>query len=78
MYVLVNKVRIKQGTLHYLQNDENKYVDVSKDYKNYFNDIILEKVNNRHCGEKRYPTNNELYLALHRLLTVRRSWGLAF
>ncbi|KAJ8430318.1 hypothetical protein Cgig2_028774 [Carnegiea gigantea] len=46
--ILVRKVRVKQGTLCYHQNDENKYVDVSKDYEIYSNATILQKVNTKH------------------------------
>ncbi|KAJ8439083.1 hypothetical protein Cgig2_009226 [Carnegiea gigantea] len=40
--ILVKKVRVKQETLCYRRNDENKCVDVSKDYENYFNTTVLE------------------------------------
>ncbi|KAJ8426541.1 hypothetical protein Cgig2_002061 [Carnegiea gigantea] len=42
--ILVRKVRVKQGTLRYHRNDKNKCIDVSKDYENYFNATVLEKV----------------------------------
>jgi len=70
---LVRKLRIKQGTLCYRQNDENKCVDVSRNYGNYFNATVLEKVNTEPCGEERYPAEDEFYLALPRLLTARRN-----
>ncbi|KAJ8430480.1 LOW QUALITY PROTEIN: hypothetical protein Cgig2_021726 [Carnegiea gigantea] len=74
MSILVKKVRIKHGTLRYHWNDENKCMNVSKDHENYFNAIILKKVNIECHGEGGYPANNELFLALHRLLTERRNW----
>ncbi|KAJ8431209.1 hypothetical protein Cgig2_020320 [Carnegiea gigantea] len=76
--ILVKKVRIRQAKLHYRRNDENRSVDVSKDYENYFNATILEKVNTERHGEERYPVDDEFYPALHRLLTARRTWGLTF
>ena len=42
--ILVRKIRVKQWTLFYRQNEENKYADVSKDYENYFNVTVLEKL----------------------------------
>ncbi|KAJ8431702.1 hypothetical protein Cgig2_022324 [Carnegiea gigantea] len=43
MSALVKKVRIKKETLCYRRNGENKCVDVSKDYENYFNATVFEK-----------------------------------
>ncbi|KAJ8435462.1 hypothetical protein Cgig2_021095 [Carnegiea gigantea] len=65
--ILVKKVRVKQGTLPYRRNDENKCVDVSKNYENYFNVVVLEKVNTKRRGPKIYPDEEEFYPALHRL-----------
>ncbi|KAJ8423333.1 hypothetical protein Cgig2_021289 [Carnegiea gigantea] len=48
--ILVRKVRVKQGTLRYRRNDENKCIDVSKDYENYFNATVLEKAHTEHHG----------------------------
>ncbi|KAJ8431097.1 hypothetical protein Cgig2_007513 [Carnegiea gigantea] len=63
--VLAKKARIKQGALRYRRHNENKCVDVSKDYENYFNATVLEKVNTeRHAGEG-YPAKDEFYPALH-------------
>ena len=76
--ILVRKVRVKQATLHYRRNDENKCVDVSKDYENYFNATVLEKVNTERRGPEVYPVEDEFYPVLHRLLTARRNWGSAF
>jgi len=70
---LVRKLRVKQGTLRYRRNDENKCVDVSRDYENYFNATVLEKVNTELRGEERYPVEDEFYPALNRLLTARRN-----
>jgi len=67
------KVRVKQGTLCYRRNDENKCVDVSRYYGNYFNTIVLQKVNTELRGEERYPVEGKFYPALHRLLTARRN-----
>ena len=63
--ILVRKVRVKQGTLRYRRNDENKCVDVSKDYENYFNATVLEKVDTERRGPEIYPTEGEFYPALH-------------
>ncbi|KAJ8443398.1 hypothetical protein Cgig2_018831 [Carnegiea gigantea] len=76
--ILVTKARVKQGTLRYRRNDENRCVDVGKDYKNYFNTAVLEKVNTERRGPEMYPTEGEFYPALHRLLTARRNWGSTF
>ncbi|KAJ8430028.1 hypothetical protein Cgig2_010957 [Carnegiea gigantea] len=76
--ILVKKVRVKQGTLRYQRNDENKYVDVSKDYENDLTATILEKVNTQRHGPKIHPTEEEFYPTLHRLLIGRRNWGLTF
>ena len=76
--ILVRKVRVKQGTLRYRRNDENKCVDVSKDYENYFNATVLEKVNIKHRGPEIYTVEEEFYPALHKLLTRRRNWGSTF
>ncbi|KAJ8426818.1 hypothetical protein Cgig2_022599 [Carnegiea gigantea] len=73
--ILLKKVRIKQGTLHYHQDDQNKCVDVSKDYENYFNATVFEKVDTERCGGEGYPAEDQFYPALHRLLTRRRNWG---
>jgi len=73
--ILVMKVRVKQGTLRYRGNDENKLVNVSKDYESYFNGSVLEKVNTERRGPEIYPTEGEFYPALHRLLTARSNWG---
>ena len=62
---LVKKVRIKQGTLHYVRNDKHKFVDACKDYENYFNVTVLEKVNTECRGEERYPAEDDFYSALH-------------
>ncbi|KAJ8425005.1 hypothetical protein Cgig2_025384 [Carnegiea gigantea] len=67
--ILVRNVRVKQGTLRYRRNDENKCVDVSKDYENYFNATVLKTVNTERRGPEIYPTEEEVYPALHRLLT---------
>ena len=74
--MLVRNVRVKQGTLRYRRNDENKYVDVSKDYENYFNAIVLEKVNTERHGPKIYSAKGEFYPVLHRLRIGKRNWGL--
>ncbi|KAJ8435556.1 LOW QUALITY PROTEIN: hypothetical protein Cgig2_015411 [Carnegiea gigantea] len=76
--ILVKKVIVKKGTLRYHRNNKNKYVDVSKDYKNCFNVTMLEKVNTGHYGKQRYLVEDEFYPILHRLITRRRSWGLTF
>ncbi|KAJ8434538.1 hypothetical protein Cgig2_004304 [Carnegiea gigantea] len=76
--ILVKKVRVKQGTLRYRRNDGNKCVDVSKDYKNYFSAIVLEKINTKRRGPEIYPAEGEFYPALHRLLTARRNWRPTF
>jgi len=70
---LVKKVRIKQGILHYHRSDENKCTDVSKDYENYFNTTVLEKVDTKHGRREGYPAEVKFYLALHMLLTGRRN-----
>ena len=49
--ILVRKIRVKQGALRYRRNDENKCVDVSIDYGNYFNATVSEKVNTEPHGE---------------------------
>jgi len=77
-FLLIRKVRVKQGTLCYRRNDENKCVDVSKDYENYFNVTVLEKVNTERRDPEIYPTEEEFYLALYSLLTARRNWGPTF
>ncbi|KAJ8445797.1 hypothetical protein Cgig2_027878 [Carnegiea gigantea] len=46
-------------------------MDVSKDYENYFNATVLEKVNTERRGEERYPTDDEFYSALHRKKELR-------
>jgi len=71
--ILVRKIRVKQGTLRYRRNDE--CVDVSRDYENYFNATVLEKVNIERRGEERYLVEDKFYPALHRLITARRNWG---
>jgi len=76
--ILVRKVRVKQGILRYRRNDENKCVDVGKDYENYFNATVLEKVNTERRGPEIYPIEEEFYPALHRLLATRRNWGPTF
>ena len=76
--IFVRKVRVKQGTLRYRRNDENKCVDISKDYENYFNATVLEKVNIKHRGPEIYTTEEEFYPALHKLLTRRRNWRSTF
>ena len=76
--ITTKKVRIKQGTLRYHRNDENKCVDVIKDYENYFNATVLKKVNTEFRGEERYPVEDEFYQNLCRFLTRRRNWGLTF
>ncbi|KAJ8430068.1 hypothetical protein Cgig2_028780 [Carnegiea gigantea] len=72
------EVKVKKGTLRYRQNDENKCVDASKDYENYFNATVLEKVNTERHDPEIYPTEGELSPALHRLLTARRNWRPTF
>ncbi|KAJ8423627.1 hypothetical protein Cgig2_001694 [Carnegiea gigantea] len=73
--ILVRKVRVEQGTLRYRQNDESKCVHISKDYENYFNATVLEKVNTERRGPEVYPVEEEFYPVLYRLLTARRNWG---
>jgi len=73
--ILVRKVRVKQGTLRFRRNDENKCVNVSKDYENYFNAIVLEKANTERRGPEIHPIEEEFYPSLHRLLAARRNWG---
>ena len=63
-FILVRKLRIRQGTRRYRRNYENKYVDVSRDYGNYFNAIVLEKVNTEPRREERHPVEEEFYPAL--------------
>ncbi|KAJ8436144.1 hypothetical protein Cgig2_033639 [Carnegiea gigantea] len=65
-------------TLLYRRNDENKCVDVSKDYENYFNATILEKVNTECRGPEIYLAEEEFCPTLHRLLIGRRNWGSTF
>ncbi|KAJ8426999.1 LOW QUALITY PROTEIN: hypothetical protein Cgig2_028204 [Carnegiea gigantea] len=76
--ILVEKVRVKQGTLRSRRNDEKKCVDVSEDYENYFNATVLEKVNTKHRGQETYLADEEFYPTLYRLLTGRSNWGLTF
>ncbi|KAJ8429201.1 LOW QUALITY PROTEIN: hypothetical protein Cgig2_032987 [Carnegiea gigantea] len=72
------KVRIKQGILLYRRNDENKCVNVSKDYENYFNATFVKKVNTECRGPEIYPAEEEFYPTLHWLLIGRRNWGSTF
>ncbi|KAJ8424535.1 hypothetical protein Cgig2_025752 [Carnegiea gigantea] len=72
--ILVGKVRVNRGTLRYRRNDENKCVNVSKNYENYFNAAVFEKVNTERRGPEIYPAEEEFYPTLHRLLTGRRNW----
>jgi len=53
-FILVRKVRVKQETLRYHQHDVQKCVDVTKDYENYFNATVFEKVNNECRDPERY------------------------
>ncbi|KAJ8429262.1 LOW QUALITY PROTEIN: hypothetical protein Cgig2_027543 [Carnegiea gigantea] len=62
-YILVRKVGVMQGTLRYRRNDENKCVDVSQDYENYFNATVLEKVNIECHGPEICPAEDKFYPA---------------
>jgi len=74
--ILVRKIRVKQGALRYRRNDENKCVDVSIDYGNYFNAMFRRRSTPNLMGK--YPVEDEFCPALHRLLTARRNWGVTF
>ncbi|KAJ8424736.1 LOW QUALITY PROTEIN: hypothetical protein Cgig2_027769 [Carnegiea gigantea] len=69
--ILVRKSQARDS-----RNDEIKCVDVSKDYENYFNAIVLAKVNTKRHGPKIYSAKEEFYPILHRLLIGKRNWGL--
>ena len=69
---------MRKDMLRYRRNDENKCVDVTKNYKNYFIATVLEKLNTECRGKERYLVDDEFYATLHRLLIARRNWGLTF
>ncbi|KAJ8428336.1 hypothetical protein Cgig2_006522 [Carnegiea gigantea] len=75
--ILVKKARVKPGAFCCCGNGVKKCVEVSKDYKNYFSATVLEKVNAEHCGQETY-LGKEFYIALYKLLTGRRNWGLIY
>ena len=72
--ILVQKLRANQGTLRYCMNNKKKWIDLSKDYENYFNATVLEKVNTECCGQETYTAEEEFYPALYRLLIRRRNY----
>jgi len=55
-------------------NNKKKWIDLSKDYENYFNATVLEKVNTECCGQETYTVEEEFYPALYRLLIRRRNY----
>ncbi|KAJ8427651.1 hypothetical protein Cgig2_010664 [Carnegiea gigantea] len=57
--ILVRKVRIRQGTLLIVEMTRTNV----KNYENYFNATVLEKVNPERCGEERYHVDDEFYQA---------------
>ena len=64
---LVRKVSQATDT-SLLSECENKCVDVSKDYENYFNATILEKVNTKCRGPEIHTIEEEFYPTLYMLV----------
>ena len=74
----VRKEKMRLGTLSYSYNDEKSCINVCKGYANFFDAMVLEKVNIESNGDEKFPVTPLFYLTLHRLLTLRRNWGVDF
>ena len=74
----VRKEKMRRGTLSYSYNDEQSCINVCKGYANFFDAMVLEKVNTEFNGDEKFLVTPSFYPALHRLLTLRRNWGVDF
>ncbi|KAJ8421404.1 LOW QUALITY PROTEIN: hypothetical protein Cgig2_017481 [Carnegiea gigantea] len=74
----IRKEKVQKGTLSYSYNDEKSCINVCRDYANFFNAMVLEKVNMDSNGDKKFLVTPSFYPAPHKLLTLRRNWGVDF
>ncbi|KAJ8448608.1 LOW QUALITY PROTEIN: hypothetical protein Cgig2_010495 [Carnegiea gigantea] len=76
--IWVRKEKVRKGTPSYSYNDEKSCINVCRDHVNFFDAMILEKVNTQSNGDEKFLVIPSFYPALHRLLTLRRNWGVDF
>ena len=74
----VRKEKMRRGTLSYSYNDEKSCINVCKGYANFLDAMVLEKVNTKSNGDEKFSVTPSFYPALHKLLTLRRNWGVDF
>jgi len=74
----VRKEKMRRETLSYSYNDEKSCINVCKGYANFFDAMVLEKVNTDSNGDEKFPITPSFYPAFHRLLTLGRNWGVDF
>jgi len=72
------KEKVQKGTLSYSYNDEKSCINVCRDYADFFDAMVLEKVNTEFNGDEKFLVTPSFYPAVHRLLTLRRNWGCGF
>ncbi|KAJ8436512.1 hypothetical protein Cgig2_003210 [Carnegiea gigantea] len=71
--IWVRKEKVQKRTLSYSYNDEKSCINVCRDYANFFDAMVLEKVNTESNGDENFLVTPSFYPTLHRLLTLRRN-----
>jgi len=54
-------------------HDEKSCINVCNGYANFFDAMVLEKVNTKSNGDEKFLVTPSFYPALHKLLTLRRN-----
>ncbi|KAJ8422819.1 hypothetical protein Cgig2_027521 [Carnegiea gigantea] len=66
---------VRKGTLSYSYNDEKSCINTYKGYVNFFDAMVLEKVNMESNGDGKFLVTPSFCPTLHKFLTLRRNWG---
>ncbi|KAJ8444126.1 hypothetical protein Cgig2_005807 [Carnegiea gigantea] len=74
----VRKEKVGKGTRSYSYNHEKSCIKVCKGYTNFFNPIVLEKVNMDSNRDEKFLVTPSFYPAFHKLLILKRNWDVDF
>ena len=57
----IRKENVRKGTLSYSYNDEKSCINVCRDYANFFDVMVLEKVNTESNGDEKFLVTPSFY-----------------
>ena len=74
----ITKEKVRKGTLSYSYNDEKSCINVRRGYSNFFDAMVLEKVNTESNRDEKFLATPSFYPSFHKLLSLKRNWGVDF